>query len=315
MRPESDIQLSQLLDTEDPQQVLKEVRAIVSAMHPDFDFKRVSRLYADVLLLFEGGYPGYRSCSTEYHDLVHTTDALLATVRLLHGASLNGESLGRGTIEQGMISALLHDTGYIQEEIDTEGTGAKYTLTHIDRSIAFMERYCKKNGFTAEEFLNCSDILRCTGFQTKIEDIHFRSREIALTGRILGAADLLGQMSGRNYLEKIPFLYREFREGGIRTYDSEFDLLEKTVDFHQLSEERLEKELGGVHRYMLAHMQVRWSLEVDLYEVAIRRNMEYLRHMIQRGRTDGYRQWLRRGRCMKRLDTVTRRGIIQPRKC
>ena len=47
-------------------------------------------------------------------------------------------------------AALLHDAGYIQEEHDTEGAGSKYTVTHIRRSMDFMERYGSAFGFTCD---------------------------------------------------------------------------------------------------------------------------------------------------------------------
>ena len=39
--------------------------------------------------------------------------------------------------EFGMLAILMHDTGYLKKRGDNEGTGAKYTLTHVDRSIQF----------------------------------------------------------------------------------------------------------------------------------------------------------------------------------
>jgi len=38
-------------------------------------------------------------------------------------------------------AALFHDTGYIQEKSDDEGTGAKYTSIHVKRSIQFLDKH------------------------------------------------------------------------------------------------------------------------------------------------------------------------------
>ena len=120
---------SNLLNLDSIQKVLEEVMYILSLFSPDFDTKPVKNAFITTVNLFKGIYPGYRECKTEYHDLRHTTHTLLAMVRLTHGAVLNGMSLSNRNICVGLISALLHDSGYIQEEDDREGTGAKYTVT------------------------------------------------------------------------------------------------------------------------------------------------------------------------------------------
>ncbi len=56
---------------------------------------------------------------------------------------------------------------------------------------------------------------------------------------MLGSADLLGQMSDRAYLEKLLFLYKEFREAGIPGFNTEFDIIRKTVDFYEITVQRL----------------------------------------------------------------------------
>ena len=80
------IPLSQLVNMEDPLEVIGEVETIVFMMFPEFDFEVVKRIFADVLALYRGDYPGYRKCNTVYHDMKHTTDALLAFTRLVHGS-------------------------------------------------------------------------------------------------------------------------------------------------------------------------------------------------------------------------------------
>ena len=131
------VQISELVGMEDPHSVLDEVEHIVFTIFPEFDFEPVNRAFGDVVKLFRGEYPGYRKCNTEYHDLKHTTDAMLAMMRLTHGAILRGEALCQKHVTLGLLSSLFHDTGYIQTSDDDLGTGAKYTLVHIQRSIEF----------------------------------------------------------------------------------------------------------------------------------------------------------------------------------
>ncbi len=118
-----DIQLSKLVDMDDPQIVLGEVKNILSMISPDFDCGPVSRVFADILRLFNGEYPGYRECNTPYHDLSHATDIFLAMARLIHGAVLAGEILDRDNITLGLISALFHDAGYIQKRVMIRALG------------------------------------------------------------------------------------------------------------------------------------------------------------------------------------------------
>ena len=39
--------------------------------------------------------------------------------------------------ELGLLGILMHDTGYLKRTEDMQGTGAKYTLTHVRRSAEF----------------------------------------------------------------------------------------------------------------------------------------------------------------------------------
>jgi hypothetical protein len=293
-------QIACLVNMEDPQGVLEEVKSIVSIMMPAFDFEPLNHAFREVVRLFHGQYPGYRKCNTEYHNLKHTTDALLAMIRLIHGAAVNKQVFSEKGIELGLISALLHDTGYIQTIDDHVGTGAKYTLIHISRSILFMEKYLSKNGSSKEDIDCCSSILKCTGFSVKISEINFGSAEIELLGKMLGTADLLGQMADRTYLEKLPFLYREFKEGDVPGFESELDLLKKSVGFHDMTLERFEHELGAVNRYMRDHFRVRWGIDQDLYATSIQNKIQYLNYVVK-NHEDDYREYLRRGSLMENL--------------
>jgi hypothetical protein len=266
----------ELIYIEDPFEVWEEVKKISSMMFRQFDFSPVQTVFNDILKLFDGRYPGYRKCNTFYHDLNHTTDCLLVMARLMHGAVLGGVSLKKEDVTLGLISALMHDTGYIQSVDDVTGSGAKYTLIHIDRSIEFLEKYFLDHGYPEEDLTACANFLRCTGLDVKIDEIQFRSREHEIIGKILGTADLIGQMSDKNYLNKLPFLYQEFKEGGVTGFNDELDLFRKTPYFWELVKRRFANELGQVDLYLRAHFRVRWGLDQDLYRKAIEKNLERL---------------------------------------
>lgn len=271
--------------------LLEEVRSLILLDFPGFAFQEVEAVYHDVHGLFLGKYPGYRECNTGYHDFSHTETCLLKMAKLVDGAVLGGESLSERGAALGLISAILHDTGYIQTVDDVSGTGGKYTLVHIDRSIQFMRAYLGGKGYPPEELQFCRNCLKCTGLQVRIADIPFLSPENELLGKMLGTADLLGQMADPHYLEKLPELYREFREAGIQDYEGELDFLQKTPQFWAFTQRRLVTELGNVVRFLRTHYQVRWGIDRDLDQEAIQRHMDYLHYVLQHHPTD-YHQHL-----------------------
>jgi hypothetical protein len=265
---------------DDPQEVMAEVKKIVLLIFNKYEFNRFEQVFNDILILFKGDYPGYRKCNTSYHDLSHTMDCLLVTAKLIHGAFLNGVMFAPRDVSLGLISALMHDTGYIQAEDDDTGTGAKYTVCHIQRSIEFMKKYFYENGFPSEFLPICSNFLRCTGLDVKIAEIKFQSREHEILGKILGTADLIGQMANENYLEKLPHLYAEFKEGGVQGYTDALDLLKQTPAFWEMVKQRFVSELGHVDLYLRDCLRALWGINQDLYRQAIDRNIAHLQSLL-----------------------------------
>ena len=84
------------------------------------------------------------------YDLNHTLDALLASARLMDGFNISSESI---LSEESAVALLLavtyHDSGYIQKSDDIDGTGAKYTKNHVERSTIFVTANKDKIGITA----------------------------------------------------------------------------------------------------------------------------------------------------------------------
>jgi hypothetical protein len=287
MQMEKNLQLSQLLDAHAPEEVLRETVELGTLIGKEFKEDYYILAFRDVQRLFRGDYPGYQACNTEYHDFTHTSDVTLAMARLMHGAFVSGVEFSGREVQMGLAAALMHDTGYIQANTDLDGTGAKYTATHIGRSVDFLHDYSRCNiiceGFTMKDI---SDILYCTGLSVNIGEIDFSSPATALLGKMLGTADLLGQMADRLYLEKLPFLYREFVEGGIPQFANEFDLLKKTIDFYGLTQKRFAGEFNGVNGYMRHHFRARWGIDRDLYQENIQRHMNYLQNILDAYRED-----------------------------
>lgn len=277
-----------LLDIRDNTAILREVKLTTSLVLPKFDFRIFDAAYKDIENLYLGHYAGFRECNTAYHDFRHTMLVLLAMSRLMHGASLQGVDFSEKEVNLGLISALMHDTGYIQSVDDFSGTGAKYTMIHISRGVHFISQYYAGNAYFSPDMKNFHDILSCTGAQTMIADVSFESENIALLGKMLGTADLLGQMADRLYLEKLMFLYNEFEEGGVPGFDSEVDLLRKTVSFYNRTKDRFQKDFGNVSRFMVDHFRDRWQINENVYEESIEKNIHYLTYILKASQKDIY---------------------------
>jgi hypothetical protein len=127
----------------------------------------------------------------------------------------------------------------------------------------------------------CSNLLNCTGIDVKINEIEFQTREHEILGKILGTADLIGQMSSEDYLRKLPALYREFKEGQVPGFEDELDLLRKTPDFWEVVKERLALELGQVDLYLRDHFRVCYGIDQDLHRQAIEENIQHLQLLLQ----------------------------------
>lgn len=294
-------QLAELVAMDQPLAVRAEVETTIQMAYPGFDTGRVHEVFGHILALFDGRVPGYRPCNTEYHNLQHTTDAFIAMARLIHGAVVEGNSFSEKNVELALIATILHDVGYIQQEGDV-GSGAKYTQNHIDRSADFLSDHLRAKGFDEFAIADGRDMLACTGFTVRIQDIRFRSFESRILGMMLGSADLLGQMADRAYLEKISLLYREFKEAKIPGIAEEIDLYLNTLSFYELTQKRFANDLGGVNHFMRSHFRARWGVDADLYAVSIERQMNYLREILEHFRPD-YRKHLRRWRPIQKKDT------------
>ena len=292
---ENSVQLCSLMKNTAPQYVMSEVKKIFQYSYQGHLFSRVMSNFKSIVTLFEGKFKGYLACNTEYHNLGHTLDALLASARLIDGHNLSAGKMDPDLAVNLLSAALFHDTGYIQEEWDKTGTGAKYTKTHVDRSIEFIRKNGDRLQMSENEEITISNIIACTGLQLHLDDIVFSSKEEQIAGAILGTADLLGQMSDRCYLEKLMFLYNEFREAGIPGYETEYDIIRKTAGFYTVTMNRLDKDLLGVSDYAKAYFNGRYGIDRNLYLEAIARHMDYIQKIINDSTTN-FRAKLKRNR-------------------
>jgi len=287
--------LADLLDPGNPDRVIEEIKTIFSLLPLPIDLNPVEYVFSDIVRLFNGDYPGYRKCMTGYHNLEHTIETFVAMGRLLHGYFIEKGGLSETSITLGLISALMHDTGYILKDDEAFGTGAQYTLTHISRSISFMENYFEVHGFPEKGAEYCRNCILCTNINAKTSEIPFSSREEELIGKMLGGSDLLGQLANRCYLENLVLLYEEFKEGNVRAFTDEFDLLSRTNEFFEFVRNRFRSEFDGLDEYMIVHFRKRFNINEDLYRKSIEKNAGYLAYLLENKGSDIFNHLRRKG--------------------
>ncbi|MRR53294.1 MAG: hypothetical protein EG822_02115 [Deltaproteobacteria bacterium] len=292
--------LTDLIKMDFPQSVFEEVQQLISQVYLDYDFSWLSRVFKDVVNLYNGSYPGYRPCSTHYHDLKHITDGLLALASLINGAHASGVSFREKQVTLALIAIMFHEAGYIQRNHDTTGTGAKYTLVRLERTLEFVNQYFATHGYDATDCELCCTFIKSTDMTEDLESLPFSSEGELTLARMIATADIIGQIADRTYLEKLLFLFQELSEVHVLGFKTELDLMENTLDSFRQAQHRMEHDLGNVKIYFLPHFMKRWEIDYDMYDYSIESNISYLSYLLENHRSD-YREKLQRGGLMKRL--------------
>lgn len=273
--------LHNLIDTSSPAETLAEIKDILLLIDPSPDPQPIENIYADTIRLFNGEFNGYRASNTKYHNLEHTISVALAAVRLVHGLNVQGQVFSPKAVQLCLLGALFHDTGLIQTEEETEGTGARYNIGHEDRSIAFMEKYFTEKNYSWDDIRDCGHIIKCTEFTFPMEKIPFESEEIRTMGKVLGTADLVAQMSDKDYQEKLPLLFLEFQEAGLEGYESPLELFKKTEEFYRkFVRKRMINEFEGISSAALYHFMDRWKIDRNLYEESVKYNIRQMKESV-----------------------------------
>lgn len=250
------------VDTKDPTAVQMEVQSRYRAMFPGGDPFFVPQTFGWAIECFTGRYRNYQPIDALYHDFEHTLQGTLCMARLLHGRHKAGAEprLDRRKFELGLMAILLHDTGYLKTRDDRGGTGAKYTLTHVNRSAEFAALLLDEKGCTRSEVASVQHMIRCTGVNVDLKAIPFAAEWARVVGYSLGTADLLGQMAAPDYVDKLPILYAEFEESatynagrgsGTGLFSSAEDLMRKTPSFWEnYVKPKIERDFNGLYRFL-----------------------------------------------------------------
>lgn len=237
------------------------LRAVFAQPGWDSSLPLLERVLTDATAAFTGQWENYLPIDMHYHDLGHSLQATVCIADLVGGLVRSGdeEGFGQRHAELAVISATLHDSGFLKQRGDIQGTGAKYTLTHERRSCEFARAYLPRVGLTAGEIEDVCAAISCTGPRNRISAQTFRHPLARRTACLLVTADYLSQVSAPDYPEKLDYLYAEFVEAfdheGVppeqRPYTSAAELKRKTPDFwHKFVRPMLDTEADGVHRYL-----------------------------------------------------------------
>ena len=297
----SDYDVTNRVEVSSPTAVRQAVADIFADLYPDSAFDPVWLAFLDFERIFGGLDPSYHGVDTAYHDIQHTLDMTLALARLIAGYERSAEAedrLGAERASLGLITALYHDAGYLRHKQDDRGcvNGAEYTLTHVSRSAKFLRDYLPTLGL--ERFVGvATQIVHYTGYELNLDSIELDDPKDSTIGHLLGTADLVAQMADRCYLEKCrDRLFAEFVLAGIAIeadadetivrYRSGKDLLSKTLTFYERSaRHRLESNFSHAYRYFEAYFA-----EENPYVVFIKKNLDYLTHILGSGQWDALRR-------------------------
>ena len=211
--------------------------------------------------LFAGRYPEYLAMDTAYHDITHTLQATLCLVELLHIRHFSEATprLDAEDFRRALIAVLFHDIGYLKTVDDTQGSGAKYTHLHEQRSCDFARTFLAPRGWTFEDISFVEHLISCTGPRADIRHIEFHSEIERVLGQAVCTADYIGQMSDPHYPARLITLFNEFAESyryqqipqeewPFASYEA---LLRSTPDFWEsFVQHKLNVECAGLWEYL-----------------------------------------------------------------
>ncbi len=276
-------------DTLDHKAVAKVVVEIHKEIFPEKGSacEYIPQYFKDVAGMFMGKYPHYQAMDTVYHDLEHTLQATLCWVRLManrHRLKIEPMMTPRD-FQVGFVGILMHDVGYLKEEDDLEGTGAKFTFVHERRSCEFADMYLEEQGWPKKSIFAVQHLISCTGPRSLIDAIPFYNKLEKIMGMAVCTADYLGQMSDPKYIKKLPVLYLEFEESDDfrniakedRIFKSCDELLRGTPFFWtNIVIPKLENDCGSLYKYLAEP----YPEGINPYEKEIEANVETVKEMM-----------------------------------
>jgi hypothetical protein len=183
-----------------------------------------------------------------YHNVEHTFLVTLVGRDIIHGWMLT-ESIEPHDYSHLIVACLLHDIGYVRGILKGDGqnrfvisedgesillergaSDAALMPYHVDRSKLFiMERFGGSSTMNAGRVARAVEFTRFPAFPSAQDEPEDRE------GRLVQAADLIGQLGDPLYLKKANALFYEFEEIGLNRqlgYSTPADLVQRYPDFY-----------------------------------------------------------------------------------
>jgi len=275
---------------------LEEILRVSTIVNPSIDTDLIVEVHHDLCSYFSGDHPQFRKSTLPYHNLRHTQMVVLASTRLFHGLHCNNVEITANTYLKGLLAAYFHDTGMLLLETDPAESGTEYIAEHEQRSIDFLYRYAKEKNLPEEIPRDCAIIINYTDLKKDPVTFDYHSHEIQLAGQVVGSSDILAQMADRYYLECLPLLYNEQKEGGVNSHQSALELMEKTSQFYyDVVLKRLLVTFSHTSRALRYHFRERYQIDRNLYIENIDKNINYLKKIVEQCETiDGLKKYLKR---------------------
>ena len=179
-----------------------------------------------------------------YHNVEHTLLVAQVARDILKGRTLT-ERVTPEDYSHLLIACLLHDIGYVRGifkgdtantfVIDADGNTVRLERGASDASLA--PYHVDRSKLFAKERLGGSPSIDAERVTRAIECTRLPSRSTPedYEGRLVQAADLIGQLGDPLYLKKANALFYEFEENGMNRqlgYSSPADLVERYPNFY-----------------------------------------------------------------------------------
>ena len=196
-----------------------------------------------------------------YHNIEHTLLVTLVGRDILRGRTLT-ERIEPGDYGHLIVACLLHDIGYVrgvlkgdrEDSFVVDASGQSVTLARGSSDASLAPYHVERSKLFVRERLGASPIIDAERVARAIEFTRFpvcREPEDGLEvreGRLVQAADLIGQLGDPLYLKKANALFYEFEEIGLNRqlgYASPADLVERYPDFYWNNvSNRLDEAIG-----------------------------------------------------------------------
>jgi hypothetical protein len=196
-----------------------------------------------------------------YHNVEHTFLVTLVGRDILRGRTLT-ERIEPDDYAHLIIACLLHDLGYVrgilkgdhEDSFVVDTDGRTVTLPRGASDAALAPHHVERSKIFIAERLGHSPAIDAARVSRAVEFTRFPAGGGAgehpddREGRLVQAADLIGQLGDPLYLKKANALYYEFEETGLNRqlgYASPADMVERYPDFYWTSVSPHLKEAVG----------------------------------------------------------------------